>query len=258
MFQTKITTEFNRLDSKIQQIDKKLKSLPEGKLTYSQTGKYSKWYQSTPLGRTYIPKSKRTFAEKLVFKTYLMHLRAEYLAEKKLLKHYLDHHTPACTEQSFLPNPVFKELLKPFFKPLSQELNDWAKTSYPANPFPNKFSTLISPSGHSVRSKSELLIAMALHSNKIPFRYDCALQLDDGVIYPDFTIRHPKTGEYFYYEHFGMADDPKYSGKIGERIQRYIFNGIIPGINLIISFETKAQPLDPLFIEETIRKYFLE
>lgn len=258
MLQTQITNEFKRLDSRIQQINQQLRSLPEGKLTYSQTGKYSKWYQSTPLGRTYIPKSKWAFAEELAFKTYLTHLRDEYLAEKKLLKHYLEHHTPAKAEQSFLTNPVFKDLLKPYYKPLSQELDDWAKSSYPVNPFPNKFSTLVSPSGHTVRSKSELLIAMALYSNKIPFRYDCALQLDDGIIYPDFTIRHPKTGKYFYYEHHGMADDPKYACKIGERIQRYINNGIIPGINLILSFETKDHPLDPLSIEEILHKYFLD
>lgn len=258
MLHAKISNEFNRLNSRIQQITQQLKSLPEGKLTYSQTGKYSKWYQSTSQGRTYIPKSKRSLAEQLALKTYLTHLHKELLAEQKILKHYLDHHVPAHVEQTFLSNPVFHELLAPQFKPLFQELEEWANAPYPTNPFPNKFSTFTSPSGHRVRSKSELLIDMTLSANKIPFRHECALQLGDDVIYPDFTIRHPKTGEYFFYEHFGMADDPKYSHKIGERIQRYISNGIIPGINLIISFETKNHPLDPLWIEETIHKYFLE
>ena len=258
MLSTKISKEFRHLSSCIQQIESQLQTLPDGKLTYSQTGKYTKWYQSTSQGRTYIPKSNRSFAEQLALKTYLMHLLNVYIAELKNLKHYLDHHIPSSTEQSFLSNPVFQELLAPYFKPLSDDLNNWVKDSYPTNPYPYKHSPLTSPSGHNVRSKSELLIAMTLYTNKIPFRYECALQLGEVTIYPDFTIRHPKTGEYFYYEHFGMADDPKYSSKIGERIQRYISNGIIPGINLIISFETKDHPLDPILLEETVHKYFLD
>ena len=161
MIHTQIANEFQRLNARIQQITNQLQDLPDGKLTYSQTGKYSKWYQSTSLGRTYIPKSNRSFAEKLALKTYLSNLRNDYIAELKLLKHYLDHHISSDTEQTFLSNPIFHELLAPHFKPLSSELDEWAKAPYPSNPFPNKFSTLISPSGHNVRSKSELLIAMA-------------------------------------------------------------------------------------------------
>ena len=258
MLQTKIKQEYHRLNSRIQQISHQLKSLPEGKLTYSQTGKYCKWYQSTPQGRTYIPKSNRSFAEQLALKTYLSHQLEEYTSERNTIKHYLNHHKSSQTSQQLLTNPVFNELLKPYFKPLSQELEEWANAPFQSNPYPLPLNAPTSSSGHKLRSKSELLIDMALYSNKIPFRYDCALYLGDDVIYPDFTIRHPKTGEYFYYEHFGKADDPKYSHNIGERIQRYISHGIIPGINLILSFETSYQPLDVVQLNETLHKYFLE
>lgn len=66
-------------------------------------------------------------------------------------------------------------------------------------------------SGHLVRSKSELLIDQALFTHQIPFRYECALKLNDLTLYPDFTIRHPETGQFFYWEHFGMMDSPTYS-----------------------------------------------
>jgi len=52
---------------------------------------------------------------------------------------------------------------------------------------------------------------MILYADNIPFRYECALQLDNITIYPDFTIRHPQTGETIYWEHFGRMDKDDYS-----------------------------------------------
>lgn len=95
----------------------------------------------------------------------------------------------------------------PFFTPLSKELLDWAKNPYTTNPkFPEQLIHK-SPSGNLLRSKSEALIDAFLYKNKIPFRYECMLQLDDITLYPDFTIRHPTNGKTFYWEHFGLMDN---------------------------------------------------
>ena len=59
-----------------------------------------------------------------------------------------------------------------------------------------------------MRSKSEAMIAMSLYVQKIPYRYECELKLGSITLFPDFTIRHPETGEIFYWEHFGMMDKP--------------------------------------------------
>lgn len=56
----------------------------------------------------------------------------------------------------------------------------------------------VAPSGNMVRSKSEVLIDMQLYTNHIPFRYECELQLGDVTIYPDFTVRNPRTGKLYY------------------------------------------------------------
>lgn len=50
-----------------------------------------------------------------------------------------------------------------------------------------------------VRSKSEAIIGKVLRMNYIPFRYECPIILNGVTIYPDFTIRHPKTGETYYF-----------------------------------------------------------
>lgn len=38
------------------------------------------------------------------------------------------------------------------------------------------------------------------------FRYECLLKLGDSAYYPDFTIKHPKTGKTYYWEHFGQKN----------------------------------------------------
>ena len=90
--------------------------------------------------------------------------------------------------------------------PIEKELAEWQSASYEKNPNHPENLKIQSISGNWVRSKSEALIDMILYVNKIPFRYECGLQLGSRLMYPDFTIRHPKTGEFYYWEHFGLMD----------------------------------------------------
>ena len=108
-----------------------------------------------------------------------------------------------------------------------------------------------------VRSKSEVIIDMLLHTHKIPFRYEAPLHLDTITIYPDFTIRHPETGEFFYWEHFGLADQPEYRQNMLSKLDLYTSHGIIPNINLITTYETKNHPLSMEFVQKTVEYYFL-
>ncbi len=113
------------------------------------------------------------------------------------------------------------------------------------------------PGSHFVRSKSETIIAMMLKTNKIPYRYECKLRLDGRDYYPDFTIRHPITGEVFYWEHHGLMDDEDYCQKAASKLQVYCRNNIIPTVNLILTYETKEKPLDSELVENYIKYYFL-
>ncbi len=97
---------------------------------------------------------------------------------------------------------------------------------------------------------------MLLYTHKIPFRYECALSLNHVVIYPDFTIRHPITGQIYYWEHFGMMDHPTYSQNTCSKLQLYTANGIYPSIQLITTYETKDHPLDSEYVETMIHHFF--
>lgn len=188
-----------------------------------------------------------------------MSLRAtDLIHEKKALDFYLRHHKQEPTQADILLNDSeYRNLLLPHFTPLSKELADWQNSLFPTNPKHPEQLSIKTNSGHYVRSKSEALIDMALFSHQIPFRYECKLTLGTHVLYPDFTIRHPKTGNTFYWEHFGLMDNPSYCKNVSLKLQQYSLNGIIPSIQLITTYETGAHPLNSELIEKIIEHYFL-
>lgn len=151
----------------------------------------------------------------------------------------------------------YQELLAPYFLPKSKELSNWISEPYERNQ--NYQEQLIHKgmSGNFVRSKSESMIDTSLYMHKIPFRYECALVLGETTIYPDFTIRHPETGQTYYWEHFGLMDQFTYSQNAYRKLQLYTNHGIIPTFQLITTYETKEHPLTASFIEKIVEYHFL-
>lgn len=246
-----------RLEQKITSIRDQLEKMPEGKLICTHTGNYFKWYQSDGQTSTYIPKKNRKLAEQLAVKKYLTMQLEELLQDKKTLDRYLQHHKDNSSPLDHLINkPGYSELLSPYFVPTSHELQEWMNQPYISNPAYPEQCIHKTCAGISVRSKSESLITMFLHTNKIPFRYECVLTFEDITIYPDFTIRHPYTGEYFYWEHFGMMDNANYCKNAFSKLQLYISNGIIPSVNLITTYEPLDHPLDAEMVDNLVQFYF--
>ena len=247
------------IEQKIKQIQTKLKKLPEGQLYCSSSGKYTKWFCSNGKEQIYIPKKKRRLAEQLALKKYLTLQLKNLQHEKIAIDFYLRHHDKDAEQKevSLLNSPAYKELLSPFYQPISQELFEWTNSPYEKNDNYSESLKHKAVSGGYVRSKSEQIIDMVLYNNKIPFRYECALRFGETVFYPDFTIRHPKTGQLFYWEHFGLMDDADYSKKAYSKLQTYTSHGLIPTIQLITTYETKEHPLSIEAVEEIVNYYFL-
>ncbi len=250
--------EYQRLKERIDEMERRIAELPEGRLFCVNNGGYYKWYRSNGDNQTYIPKKERKLAEQLAVKKYMSYLVKEYKQEKTALEFYLRHHNTEIkpSEKMLTDMPGYQELLAQYFCPLSVELKNWMNENYERNmSYPEQLTQKAS-AGKYVRSKSEVLIDMALFKNKIPFRYECALQLGETTVYPDFTIRHPKTGRTYYWEHFGMIDNPVYRKNTILKLQNYISNGIIPTIQLITTYETKENQLNMEKIEKIIKEYF--
>ncbi len=258
MISERIKSEYDAICNRICHIQNELQSLPPGKLICCHHHNTSKWYLSDGHRKIYIPKSNRLLAEQLAKKKYLSLLLEDLEHEKNALSYYLRHHSPTGKSEQLLIAPSeYQQLLAPYFTPLSKELTDWMNFPYEKNQ--NHPENLIykGVSNTYLRSKSEVLIDMLLHSHNIPFRYECALQLGNTLIYPDFTIRHPHTGDFYYWEHFGLMDNSAYIEKTTSKLNLYATYGITPGIRLITTYETKNHPLNPEIVEKYIEYHFM-
>lgn len=219
-------------------------------------GKYHKWYYCNQGSRRYLPKNQKDFAIKLAKKKFLQAQLKDLTQKNKAVNAFLSQYPSENKAFLLATAPEYQELLAASFVPISKELLAWQNAPFPSNPQNPEQLCIKACSGNLVRSKSEAIIDMVLSHKSIPFRYECALQLGSTTLYPDFTIRHPRTGEVFYYEHFGLMDDPNYRQKAIRKLDLYTKNGIIPSINLITTYETKTNPLSPEIVEKNIAFYF--
>ncbi|MBE5876538.1 MAG: hypothetical protein E7290_06580 [Lachnospiraceae bacterium] len=258
MFYEQLKREQECIAKQITSIEDKLVGMPEGKLICAKNREWYKWYVSDGKKKIYISSKNNAIAEKLAEKCYLLVELEELKNKKSILEKletgYLKYSKE--TEQFWEKHPGIRQLLKLSKPNLSEELQEWANAEYKRNTgFPEnlKFGT---PWGEVFRSKSESMIAKSLRERGIPYRYECALKLGDETVYPDFTIRHPRTGRIYYYEHFGKMDDVGYTNRNLPKILSYTKHGIIPGIHLIMSFETQAEPLSMYTIESILSQYF--
>lgn len=249
--------ESKRLKKEIDKLNKQIVELPKGKISISHTGKYTKWYHIIDKAKSLISKRNRMLASQLATKKYFIYLKSDLEQEKTAIDFYLRHHKMENKSDLLYSKKEYEELIAPFFTPISKELLHWMNSPYEKNLTHQEMLIHKTISGNIVRSKSEAIITTFLFKNRIPFRYECALELNGITIYPDFTIRHPQTGRVYYWEHFGMMDEARYSKNVGVKLQMYINNGIIPGVQLITTYETREEPLSVECVERQIEYYFL-
>ncbi len=259
MLRKKIREEYQWIQDQIVQVEEKLKKMPHGKLLFSHGKNSVKWYVSDGHKKVYLPKKERWTAERLAAKKFLEIKLENLLRRKQALDHYFECYLgdEDIAEKLLSPDSDYYELLSPYFQTKDDELRQWMEEDYVKNS--NYPESLIhkTSSGIFVRSKSESMIEMFLYTNQIPFRYECELILDGITMYPDFTIRHPKTGKIYYWEHFGLMDDPSYVQTACSKLALYANNGIVPSIQLITTYETKEHPLNYHDVAGIGAQYFL-
>lgn len=253
-----IVDEKRRLQETLQDVQSKLETLPEGRFYCVKQKNHAKWFKLDNGRLVYIKKNEEALAKQLALRKYLTQKLKDLQYELEPIEAYLTHWQKKEPQADALlaDNSQYAELLRPQITSLSYELHQWSlapyhqNTQYPERKKHQVNSTLF------VRSKSEAMIATQLLAYKIPFRYECALRLNDIIIYPDFTIRHPKTGATYYLEHLGMIDQSDYIRSAASKIHLYMECGICPGENLMITKETKDNPLTLHRIQHTIQRYF--
>ena len=250
-----------KLIKEVEQYQSHLQKYPKGQLHIYKEKRSYKWfaYQKEKKKRDYIPKKQVQLARKLAQKQYYEMKLDEAETELRAIDAYMNtlHSKKNSAHlRALKESEEFWKLAFPLADGIAQNLLEWSAAEYQANPQHRENLTVNTLNGQKVRSKSESIIANELLNRGIPFHYEELLHINDWDYYPDFTIRHPKTGNTIYWEHFGMVDKGEYRHKMVQKIQQYTSNGLIPGVNLILTFETSDSPLDINFVKLLIDYYF--
>lgn len=97
--------------------------------------------------------------------------------------------------------------------------------------------------GEFVKSKSEALIANRFKALGIPYVYEVSVWLPDKRYRkPDFVVLNRRTRKTYYLEHLGSMGKGEYVKEFMDKLKDYREVGIIPGDNLLLTFESSEHP----------------
>ena len=151
-----------------------------------------------------------------------------------------------------------QNLICPYVLTDEQFVTQWVNREYIGKGFMIGVPEIYTEKGERVRSKSEKIIADKLNIMNIPYHYEYPLKLNGyGTIYPDFLVLNVRTRKEYYFEHFGLMDNPEYCCKAIKKIDMYNRNGIFEGDKLVLTYETSKNSLNIKNVERLIGKYFL-
>lgn len=254
------------IENEIAKIDSREEEWPSGELICAKNDKHYKWYLHHKGKTVYLPKKEEQLARSLALKKYCYLHRQELQEELEACRNYIRRSDCKNTQiQKMLDNIEYERLLGEQLREIkgkqyeciNNELKNWENADYERNKNHPEKLIVKATNGKFVRSKSEAIIDKTLSVCGIPFRYEEKVILGGIALYPDFTIRHPRTGQVYYWEHMGMMDHSEYVDHACQKIKIYCENGIIPTVNLILTFETKEYPLGIDYVESIVREYFM-
>ena len=252
-----LLVRYELISKSIGDIEKKLDSLPQGRITVRTRGDKSYFYlDGTENENKYLGPG-NDLIEKLIQKDYLKKVlkeaRQELQAIEKMLKIYPD--TRAEDVFTMLP-----ENRKMFTAPINicddSYAAKWMATPYKHKPFKKDAPVFKTLKNERVRSKSEVIIADRLREKGIPYRYECPLKIGNKVIHPDFTILRMSDRRILYHEHCGKMGDPVYTEDLITRAKDYNKAGIILGDRLFYTFESETTPLDMSVLDNIIEQHY--
>jgi len=114
-----------------------------------------------------------------------------------------------------------------------------------ANPYYREHKTHFF-NGTYYRSPVEAEIARFYTEQEIPFKYEPEIWLK-GLNHPintDFVILINELDQCKFHEHFGLKNSTDYTRKTATTINNYAGAGLLPGLDLICTYDTDAVPFD--------------
>lgn len=234
----------------------------EGYLRISSSKNRTQYYHRTntkDFNGSYISVKNIHLAQELAQKEYDKKVVASAEKELEFIQTLLNLYPKIPAESIYETlHPNRQTLVTPIREPDAQYTQNWQSVEYQKKTFADDAPELYTAKGERVRSKSEIIIADLLHRENIPYRYEYPIHLPGfGKVHPDFTALNVRLRKEIHWEHLGMMDDPAYAEKALQKITAYEQAGIFPGENLILTHETKQNPINQKLILMMIRQYLL-
>ena len=269
--------EIIRLEKANKIIDKQLQNLtnvPEGCLKYQNvkgktyyyhqfveteneilknSNKYNTNTADNNISKVKIEYIKRdsTLAKELANKQYYTKLKVTVRNNLNQLKRFINKYQENKIDEIYDSlSDERKRLVTPLQLSIKEQVRIWDEEEYEKNNSYPENLRYETDQGDLVRSKSEVIIANILykHRKDIIYKYEKPLSLViDGrerQVHPDFSIINIHTGRITYWEHAGLMDDAHYATEFVRKMNAYVYNGLIPGKDVIVSYETQELPLD--------------
>ncbi|MBQ8934742.1 MAG: hypothetical protein IJ801_06080 [Lachnospiraceae bacterium] len=254
-----LQTEYKKFEKIEKEAIERLAKAPEGTVYVNKHRNGVQFYQkvnSKDKKSIYLPVSEKEKAIALVQKKYDHQIAEAAGKQASLLSRFIKNYDPDCLKRIYENTPdIKKNMIIPVVLTDQAYAEQWQRIQFQSKEIGEDVPEHYSNKGERVRSKSEVMIADALAMAGIPYRYECPLMLGNVIIHPDFTILRITDRAQLYWEHLGRMDDPEYVIKNLRKIRLYEQNGIMPGINLILTMETSQQPINLSVIKEMIRTY---
>lgn len=251
---------------KIQQAEADIANAPEGSLRLgSRKGKprfFRRMKETESHGEMVYKSVQRNSAliQALSQKEYAeSYVKTARRQQKALLCFLKDYQEAALVGVYDKMHAAKQQYITPYSISDREYAKQWLEQPFERKMPPEDGNGQITENGEVVRSKSEKIIADKFFYKRIPYKYEMRLDLKgiNTPFYPDFRVLNVRKREEYIFEHFGMMDDPEYVQGFIRKLDVYLKNGIIPGKNLIMTFETRDTPLSSAVLEMLIQEFLL-
>ncbi len=260
--QREINNEIKELKKMLKKAEDYLKKSPIGTLKYKQVKGRTYFYQQFSDGNVvqkYIKRKDESLAKALAQKAYYQNARRILQEQLEELITFENSYEPKKLDEIFEElSRIRKDLIVPLRLSVAEKIRRWNEETYEENTSHPEHKIFETEQGELVRSKSEVIIANLLYHNRkdILYKYERPITLiKDGkeiILYPDFTILNKKTGRIVYLEHIGMLDAAYYANDFVWKVNTYVENNLIPGRDVIFTYESSKYPLDMRVLKKII------
>lgn len=251
--------ERDRLRSIAKTSENAVKQLPAGYVEVKKVNNNLQFYcRKDPKMKNgvYMPAADRERAYGIIQRRYLERIHRTANEQLKVLNRFLDKYDPNALAGVFLKEtPGRQTIIEPLVLPDDIYASNWQAETFEHKGFADNATAHYTDKKERVRSKSEVIIANALHRAGIPYHYEKPLVVKNHVFHPDFTVLRISDRKEMFWEHLGMMDDKEYANSVIWKIREYEENGIYPGDRLIITAETYRLPFNLSIINRTINHY---